>query len=258
MQRLTTLLNDHGIEATPTILVPDLPEPIFYISVVGTQTLSVWRTLRERTHETGYWPIIFGDEEEVQIFRSWIPEDMRQQPPPRTQITNSQTLHPQQALQQALHFNFGDDEDGEIADYLASLHGEWPDQSEPLTTFSILYQPIEHTLYPDIALGLVPTTVSWQLPAFMYYGNWNACPPPEQHCAILRYWEAVYGAEIVGMAHDTLELQVRQPPRTRDAALTLAQEHFAYCPDTVEQGVETLSALAAQLLNSTIWSFWWD
>jgi Domain of unknown function (DUF4253) len=60
------------------------------------------------------------------------------------------------------------------------------------------------------------------------------------------------------MAHDTLELRVSRLPQTRGTALALAQEQFAYCPDVIEQGRETFEALAAQLLKSTIWSFWWD
>ena len=41
-------------------------------------------------------------------------------------------------------------------------------------------------------------------------------------------------------------------------ALDLAREQYAYCPDLVDQGTETLSALAASLLKDEWWHFWWD
>ena len=35
-------------------------------------------------------------------------------------------------------------------------------------------------------------------------------------------------------------------------------EQFAYCPDIVDQGAGTLEALAAVLVNASVWFFWWD
>jgi hypothetical protein len=81
---------------------------------------------------------------------------------------------------------------------------------------------------------------------------------PEVHVATLRRWDRLYGAEVVGMLPDLMELQVARPPRSRTAALALAREHLAYCPDVVVQGTMTLEALAASLVNAPVWHFWWD
>ena len=48
------------------------------------------------------------------------------------------------------------------------------------------------------------------------------------------------------------------PPTTRSAAYQLAWEQYIYCSDIVIQGTQTLSNLAASLLNAPIWFFWWD
>jgi hypothetical protein len=40
--------------------------------------------------------------------------------------------------------------------------------------------------------------------------------------------------------------------------MALAWEQYWYCLDIVDQGVGSVSALAATLLNSTYWYFWWD
>jgi hypothetical protein len=48
------------------------------------------------------------------------------------------------------------------------------------------------------------------------------------------------------------------PPTTRPEALRLAKLQYHYCSDIVTQGVGTIDALAARLLNGYSWSFWWD
>jgi hypothetical protein len=44
----------------------------------------------------------------------------------------------------------------------------------------------------------------------------------------------------------------------RDAATTLAVEQFTYAYDIVEQGTQSIEALAAILLGGPMWFFWWD
>lgn len=76
--------------------------------------------------------------------------------------------------------------------------------------------------------------------------------------AVLRSWEAHWAARVVEIGFDTLTLTVGNPPRDRETALALAAEHFAFCPDNIWQGAETLPAYAETLTNSGVWSFWWD
>jgi hypothetical protein len=55
-----------------------------------------------------------------------------------------------------------------------------------------------------------------------------------------------------------LEAHVSRPPTAFDAALELAREQYAYCPDIVDQGAMTVERLAQTLENETLWYFWWD
>jgi hypothetical protein len=55
-----------------------------------------------------------------------------------------------------------------------------------------------------------------------------------------------------------MNIKVETRPQSRAAALDLAREQFLYCSDIVEQGVGTLSALAAALMENDWWYFWWD
>jgi Domain of unknown function (DUF4253) len=83
-------------------------------------------------------------------------------------------------------------------------------------------------------------------------------PPPNIHASILKYWYELYGAEIIVIDDDTIELLVESPPQTREEALRLAEYQYAYCDDIVLQGVGSLEALAATILNGQIWFFSWD
>src|SRR5439155_9001674 len=88
------------------------------------------------------------------------------------------------------------------------------------------------------SLALAPSKTSWQVPAFLRFGNWNACPSPKEHVSIMKRWKELYGAELVGISHDTVEMQVARPPMDRASAMKLAEEQFAYCEDLVYQGCE--------------------
>jgi hypothetical protein len=105
---------------------------------------------------------------------------------------------------------------------------------------------------------VVPTPNGFEVPAHLRYGAWNECPPSEYHVAMLRSWHDRYGAELISMGADTVELRVKRRPTSRDEALALAREHYAYCNDTVDQGTQDLATLAAMLMTSDWWFFWWD
>jgi hypothetical protein len=47
-------------------------------------------------------------------------------------------------------------------------------------------------------------------------------------------------------------------PAVEGAFEYVGHEHYAYAPDIVDQGTETIDALAAGLLGGTAWYFWWD
>ncbi|NBB15852.1 DUF4253 domain-containing protein [Caulobacter sp. SLTY] len=133
--------------------------------------------------------------------------------------------------------------------------GEWPptfDGVEALSGYP--------TMSPGdrIHIALLPTSDPTEVPAYLRFGGYNSCPPPQAHVATLRSLRDRYGAEIVACTFDTIELRVPRRPATREEALALARELHAYCNDTIDQGLETLSNYAAALMVSESWLFWWD
>jgi hypothetical protein len=134
--------------------------------------------------------------------------------------------------------------------------GEWPSEVDPSPGLSVARETGKPLLKVHIAL--LPTDDWTTIPAHLKWGGWNACPPPEYHIAALRSWRDRFGAELVGLSHDTMNLNVTRRPTTREAALELAREHYLYCDDIVNQGTGTLSPLAASLMTDDWWYFWWD
>jgi hypothetical protein len=57
---------------------------------------------------------------------------------------------------------------------------------------------------------------------------------------------------------DVLNLRVARKPAARDEAVELARVQYADCNDIVDQGVDSLSALAAELMAHNWWFFGWD
>jgi hypothetical protein len=76
--------------------------------------------------------------------------------------------------------------------------------------------------------------------------------------AVQKRWHWKFGAEVVCIADDVVEMTVSRPPTDRTSALELAREQYVYCEDLVVQGTLTLERLAASLLGAKKWFFWWD
>lgn len=76
--------------------------------------------------------------------------------------------------------------------------------------------------------------------------------------AVVRSWEDRFGARLVGMGFNTLDLSVAAPPVTMEHALHVAAEHWTFCPDSVVYSAGTLRDYAAKIRESNAWSFWWD
>jgi hypothetical protein len=136
--------------------------------------------------------------------------------------------------------------------------GEWPAESGSSPGLAVAYDVLTRAYYPRVYIVLVPTDDPTTIPAHLHWGNWNACPPPQHHVAALRHWRDRYGAELVGLSRDTLNIRVARKPATREEALELAQVQYVYCNDIVDQGTWSLKALAAELIAHDWWFFWWD
>lgn len=89
-------------------------------------------------------------------------------------------------------------------------------------------------------------------------GAVNTDQDPDDLSAVLGSWEERFGATLIGIGSDTIDLLVERPPEAYETAVRVAAEHFAFCSDAVYQGAASIRVLAEELVGAAMWSFWWD
>lgn len=110
----------------------------------------------------------------------------------------------------------------------------------------------------DGALMLVPVARPADVPAALgWWGAVNYDYTGGDHAAVLRSWEDRFGAVLVGIGFDILLVQAGRRPQTQEQIDGLLREHYAYCPDNIDQG-EPVDGYRAGLTEWTHWHFWWD
>lgn len=114
-------------------------------------------------------------------------------------------------------------------------------------------------LETDTVLLEIPVKNPWELVGCLSAGGWNDCPHTEDMIAICKYWYEKYKVVPAVFTQDIIEFYAPFKLNGQNS-LEAAKEHYAFCPDRVNQGTETytLSELAAGLEESDVWYFWWD
>jgi hypothetical protein len=232
--------------------------PYERVAVPGEQALVEWERLKAAGRG---WPVIVGTDDDLErIADQFSLDDPTVQ---GAEVPGMDLRSPAEILAAAEHIAFPDDLRHWPGAYqpedLDAPVGNWPSTlgTNPPGP-SMATDPLSGRPHARVHILLIPARFSWEVPAWLRWGGWNACPPPEYHVAALRRWHGRHGAELIGMNGDTLNLRAARRPQTREEAMTLAREQYGYCPDIVDQGVESLSALAATLMASDWWYFWWD
>ncbi|MFD2762873.1 DUF4253 domain-containing protein [Micromonospora eburnea] len=222
----------------------------------------VWVRMRSRHRETGLWPLLLsglsGEES-----RPWADGEVY------PAGTSSPDQHDAaELLARWWHASTGADDDGDMlpavdrAAITAPFRRTWPGLAEPgdsvgpAAHFADRYA--EFLRDEPARLGLVAATRGSDALAVT---GWSG--PANYHdtgevAAVVRSWEERFGARVVAVGFDTLHLSVAAPPATPRHALRVAAEHFAFAPDNVWQGTDTLTAYAEEILGMNSWSFWWD
>ncbi len=260
IEALRALLRSHGISHTKPQVWPsalahtDLSKRddyVFVLEDVDVSLFTAWTRARALLPETAMWPFLLDwNEGDTDLhfgqLSAW-----------RTGCDNVDIAQWIKSEQHALR----EDYPGEHI--MEQLLGEWPE--DPIFSYEeyarrekFSFETIGGRYGSKVRLGFAPVREGWLLAPWMGFGGWNDCPDPAHHGAMLRHWETTYAAEVVFWGSDTVECWASSPPTTREAALALAWEQYTYCADIVDQGTETVSLLAAGLLNNPRWFFWWD
>ena len=110
-----------------------------------------------------------------------------------------------------------------------------------------------------VVIAEIPVDKPWEVFAWLPFGGWNECPDTADLMAVSRSWYERYGAVPSVLTHDTLDYELPRPV-TEDKAMRAAREQFGFCPDVLYSAEEDYNAgqLAASLMKSRVWTFWWD
>lgn len=273
---LRSLLERRGIDASTLAPLARADEQLYHLEVDVGNAVATWDRLRTLVPETGYWPVIQGGEDDWVEAAGGTVEAV---------LSDAESMSAKAWFEKQYRENLAacreeleHDIEGEDEEIVARLirtveedgftRGPWPEgvgnkgeSVEPYSSFLAFESQFaigSRGAMTRTWIALIPTVEGWQVPTFFDFGGWNACPYASVHAALLRDWGRRYDAELMTLTRDIVEMRVGRPPRDRDGAIELAKEHFLYCCDTVDQGYDTIDRLAASLLNSPLWYFWWD
>jgi hypothetical protein len=111
----------------------------------------------------------------------------------------------------------------------------------------------------DSRLGLVETDRPADVPALLgWTGMINTTDEVAAISAVLRSWEERFGAALISLGFDSLELSVVAPPKTRERSLLVAAEHRAFCLENFTDQPGSIREYAAGITGRRLWRFWWD
>ena len=104
-------------------------------------------------------------------------------------------------------------------------------------------------------VALFPRTDPYEILRLMGTNGWNYAIGPDSIVAWLKALERDHPFVLTGMGFDWVEGRFRSAIGDADA---LARRVYAFCPDVVDQGTETVEALAQELVASQRLYCWWD
>ena len=232
-------------------------------------------TLRREVHGSGLVPFL-AEDADFDAARPWTAGEFLPSDPREIAV-----IEIERALNEGWNAGIPEEDDDEGREHatgmlapfglvfpgIASRTDDRPPVAQPLG-FRRLFsrgvaQPVDPWTLIESRTGLRIGLVAADRPADVitvlgWQGAVNAHQDTAPLSAILRSWEERFGAEAVQIGFDTLTLVVERPPMSRDHALAVAAEHFAFCPDNVMQGTDRLDAYADLILRCPLWNFWWD
>jgi hypothetical protein len=98
-------------------------------------------------------------------------------------------------------------------------------------------------------IALIPAGSAHEALAHLRFGGFNACPATAVHVAVMRRWEAAFGASLVLVAPDELVVHVARPPaKARDIHIALLEQGWLGGDERPSLG-ET---------KGHLWRWWWD
>ncbi|WP_295088333.1 DUF4253 domain-containing protein [Ruminococcus sp.] len=213
------------------------------------EVFELYKTEYTKGKKDGYTPIILVPNDNLLEMINCNYEDNGGVDNYRNKVLNSDMSNGESFLKQRFKDNmemFEEDFGNE------DIYGEYSDSIKPLSCF------LRTEKTEELILAKIPMTEPWKVFAWIPFGGWNECPDTEDMMAVCKYWHDKYNVIPAVISSDELQMYASVPINNRETALKVAEEHYAFCNDTVDQGSGSIKALASSILNSDVWYFWWD
>ncbi|GHF82397.1 hypothetical protein GCM10018790_70170 [Kitasatospora xanthocidica] len=260
-----------ALAALPVALPPgrlvggeDGREPLLWVSDAPAPG-GLWARLHRAHPDSGLWPLLLSPlDRGGPDFRPWLSGELY------PSDAGAAGLYDPAALLRTWWETGGEDgddrgDDEELAESLAPYGLTWPGPAPavdvPAGAAGVEARGLADVLQSvkEVRLGLVRADSGAEALAVCgWSGPANHEDDIAKVAAVLADWERRFGAQVVEVGFDTLELSVPVPPATLAEALPLAAEHTSLCPDLVFQGTGSLAEYAEGLVGAHQWSFWWD
>jgi hypothetical protein len=244
-------------------------EGIFLGELPAGRVLETWIKLANAARETKYWPIICGGTGDLHEQVECDPASILASAPSGTirEILQPR-MQQRRELLASMSPEFAAATDMDQLAQLADASGiysfggpgqaeqQWPTEADAPTRGG--FHTVRERKGKPAALLLVRVEHSYEVPAYLGFGGWNDCPPPELQVAVLREWKNDYQARPACISGDVLECAVVNRPQSESQSMRLAAEQWIFCEDIVSQGTQSVRKLAMGIWRSPTWFFWWD
>lgn len=214
----------------------------------------LWGRLRAAHPVTGWWPLLLAPEEKrPREFRPWSSGELsRDSASDPDSIEVEALLAGWWAANAGLLAAIGHADAGTVWAGLAARteQGDADAAADRLAADLLAAEP-------ERLLGLVrAASGSEALAVAGWQGTASRTGDIGEIAAVVRSWEPRFGARVVGVGADTLQLAVGAPPPTADSRLAL--EHLAFCFENLLQSEADVATYAGTLTGAARWDFWWD
>lgn len=228
------------------------PYQVFKSSATANEVNRAYKNAFERGKTEGFIPVLVVSDATMADWLGILEEDSYS----KEKVINQNRSDGEEILNKRLAEYLDDyDIDGVSKEELLGEKAE----GEIINEFSSFLNWRDESIQETI-LFEIPVKNPWEVIAWLPMGGWNECPEASEMMAVCRYWYEKYGAIVSVISHDTLEFTLEKPVSDEDEAWKLAKEHFAFCPDRVDQGTQTgtIGEVADCISKSNVWYFWWD
>ncbi|WP_108672336.1 DUF4253 domain-containing protein [Peribacillus acanthi] len=106
-------------------------------------------------------------------------------------------------------------------------------------------------------IGVIPENDPFEILKILQTNGENSGISNHDILVKLKDWNKRYPFDLIGVNHDWVEIQFSYLPEG-DELISFAKEIYAFCPDIVEQGSESIEGLIEELTETKNLFLWWD